>query len=202
MNKILVIFLLIGVLFISGCVEETPTGQIASKETEMGEPKVTTSTTVPTTTTSTTSTTTTIAKMKLVGETLQIENMKYKVMNVYTSPIVGTEMLYEQADGIYVIITLSIENTGKESNYIAYTDFSIKDYQDRTYDVDMMGNVYLDTMGVTALPSIKDLGAGLTTQGSIVFDVPKNDKGLVLEIKGPGLFSGTGTIIIGDISDL
>ena len=52
MRKILVALLLIGVLFISGCVEETPTDQTIGKETEIGEPKVTTSTTVPTTTTS------------------------------------------------------------------------------------------------------------------------------------------------------
>lgn len=136
-------------------------------------------------------------KSPSVGDVLEIEDMKYSIEEVFTSDVLGN-YLYQEADGIYVIVKLSIENAGKNSVYVNYEDFKIVDNQGRIYDVDMMGNVYLETMGFSALPSYKKIGPGLTTNGYIVFDVPENDKGLSLAVKEPY----TRFIMIGDISDL
>lgn len=48
----------------------------------------------------------------------------------------------------------------------------------------------------------KELGAGLETSGEVVFDIPEDDKGLVLEISGEGSFSDKRYVNIVDVSEL
>lgn len=135
-----------------------------------------------------------------IGDMVTVENIKYTVTDAFTLPYVGTGYYGKEADGIFVVITLSMENVGKESEYISSSQFGLIDNQDRKYDVSTEAIIYLGSMGFDALIFDK-LGPGLKTEGSIIFDVPSDDKGLKLKISG-GLFKGSKTVEIGDVSSL
>lgn len=135
-----------------------------------------------------------------IGDAVDVDNLKYTVVSATSLPFVGNGMLMEEADGIFILLTLSIENTGKDSEYLNVANFELNDYQGRSYDPDTGASIYLNTMGYDAL-IFDNLGPGLKTEGSLVFDVPADDKGLVLEISG-GLFSGSTAVSIGDVGGL
>lgn len=123
-----------------------------------------------------------------IGDKVNVDEFQYSVKEAFTLPVVGSEYLMEQADGVFVILVLDIENIGKESEYLSSARFNLRDDKDRKYDVDISAGVYLETMGYESLLFDK-LGPGLSTEGSIVFDVPEDDTGLKLEISG-GLLGG------------
>lgn len=153
-------------------------------------------------TTTTIMTTTTIAKPYDYEreQIFAIGDVKYAVAeDVLTFPILGSEFYSVQADGIYVVIGIAVENAGDDEIYFSFSSFKLKDYKNRKYDASTTGAIYLQSMGLTAMPMMKELGPGLSTSGYIVFDVPENDKGLILEISGPGLLAGKKTVNIGDI---
>jgi ABC-type oligopeptide transport system substrate-binding subunit len=160
--------------------ETEPTGQTISKETEQPQKSL------PSETPSQSSVT--------------INNIDYRVTEVIALPMVGG-MYYKEADGIFVIITLEIKNNAKDAFYLTSNDFKLKDYKGRTYSVDSSSIVYLKTMYYDPL-IYKKLGPDLLTEGSIVFDVPEDDRELILEIEGRGIIPETKTVVIGDVSNL
>lgn len=135
-----------------------------------------------------------------IGDEVPVGEFQYSIKEAFTLPILGSGYLIEQADGVFVILVLEIENIGKESEYLSSARFKLRDDRDRKYDADISAGVYLETMGYESLIFDK-LGPGLTTEGSIVFDVPEDDTGLKLEISG-GLLGGKAEILIGDVASL
>jgi len=139
-------------------------------------------------------------KVHNIGDNIKIKDIEYSVNEIFTLPIVASDSLYEEADGIFMIISLTIKNNGKDEVFLSGNSFKIKDSQGRIYKTDITAGVYLSTMGFDPFV-FKTLGAGLQTSGEIVFDVPEDDTGLILEITGEGLFSDTIKVEIGDVAD-
>lgn len=135
-----------------------------------------------------------------IGDAVTIGNLQYNVTDAFTSPLVGSGLWAEFPKGSYVVIIVEIENVGKESEFISSGVFSLTDSQDRKYDVDS-ASFYLSYMGFNVI-LFDNLGPGLTTRGSILFDVPKDDTGLRLKITGGWLSSTKEYIEIGDVADL
>lgn len=135
-----------------------------------------------------------------IGDPVIVGNLKYIVTDAFATPVVGGGFITKEADGIFLILTISIENIGKDSEYISSGNFKLTDYKDRNYKVDS-AMFYLSTMGYEAL-IFDDLGPGLTPEGSIIFDVPEDDKGLELIISGGFLSGIKRSVKIGDVSDL
>jgi len=136
-----------------------------------------------------------------VGDKITVDNVDYVVNEVFTLPVVGSEYANKEADGIFVIVSIEIKNNKNNEIFLTSGDFKLKDSQGRTYNADASAGFYLDTMGYKSF-MFKQLGAGLSTKGEIVFDVPKDDTGLVLEISGEGIFSGSKNVVIGDVANL
>lgn len=136
-----------------------------------------------------------------IGDAIKIEDLSYSVNEIMALPIIGSDYMYQEAKGIFIVASISVKNNGKKSAYIGTNNFKLIDSQDREYKADSMDSVYLSTMGFEALPVFEDLGAGLQAEGYLVFDVPADDTGMKLKIDGTGLFSGSGYIILGDVSD-
>ena len=127
--------------------------------------------------------------------------MEYTVgEEVFVLPVIGSDYIQKEADGTFIILSVAIKNNGKNEVFLTSNSFKIKDSQGRKYNADTGASMYLGTMGFNGL-IFKTLGAGLLTNGDIVFDVPTDDTGLILEITGEGLFADTMSVKIGDVSD-
>lgn len=135
-----------------------------------------------------------------MNQTIPIGSMEYKVTDAFTSEYIGTSYVGQEADGIFVIITLEIANNGKDTVHLFANDFKMTDDVSRTFDTSS-ASIYLSSFGYQPL-LFKDLNPGLTTEGSLVFDVPQDSKGLILKVSGTGIFSGTEDVNIGDVSKL
>ena len=91
---------------------------------------------------------------------------------------------FEQADkqavpaGVFLVINLTVTNNGKEPRSLSATDFALIDSQGRRYGVD--GEATELAAGV--LNKNRRLGIavqpGLTKDSAVVFDIPRDAKGL------------------------
>lgn len=112
-----------------------------------------------------------------VGEpvTLLTDGWIVTVTGVTTQATLHLGRETKAAIGVYVRVALSFENTKKEADRLDGGDFAITDSQGRKYEP----YTRQDEVGSRVNP-------GLTATGSITFDLPPDDTGLVL--KGPGGF--------------
>ncbi len=82
----------------------------------------------------------------------------------------------EKADGIFIILDVTIENMGKESNNILIGSYvKILDDQGRTFEHNPTAEIYLKDDAFT----FTQLQPGLPKRGKIVFDVPENINGKI-----------------------
>jgi len=143
----------------------------------------------------------TAGKIFNLGDKVAIGGMEYTVdKDVFATPALGSGYVNKQADGIFIVLSITIKNNGKNEVFLTSNSFKLKDFQEREYNADAGAGIYLSTMGLNGLV-LKNLGAGLSTNGGIVFDVPADDTGLVLEITGEGIFAGTEYVKIGNVAD-
>ncbi len=140
-----------------------------------------------------------VAPAEVIGKAFTVGSVQYNITKVFTSSVIGNG-IYKFADGIYVLIGMTIENEGKDYTLLNSGSFIIEDAEGRKYNADTTAMIYLSSWGYQPL-LLKNLGGGLTTAGYIVFDVPKDDKGLELLID-TGIFDKDKRIIIGDVAML
>jgi len=112
------------------------------------------------------------------------QSIRYSVQNVKTLSSVGRGNLAEEASGIFVVVKLKVENVGKESFDLSTRVFRLIDDQDREYDVDTRAMAYVDNAIV-----FEQVNPGVTVNGTILFDVPRDQEGRQLEISPAGLLS-------------
>ncbi len=104
-----------------------------------------------------------------VGDRVTVGDRAYTITDVKSSASVGdNEYTKKEATGIYVLVTMTIENTGKESSTMSTNDVKIIDSEGRTFES--------DTQAWAALKDnilLKQIQPGLPVTGETVFDVPK-----------------------------
>jgi len=168
--KILIAMLIVGLVLVSGCVEEVPT---------KGTPTTTTTTTSPTkgitttpTTTPKTTTTTTPSELNLkIGETAKTSELEVTVENVFKTRVIGDKYgNYWAKDGhVLILAHVIVKNVGSDSeHYVSPSDFSISDEAGRKYDQPYM-RIDGRFEGARLLP-------GEYAEGLIAFEVPENAK--------------------------
>jgi len=91
-----------------------------------------------------------------------------------------------EADGIFYVISLKVENKGKESKNIFTPRFKIIDNKGRSYDPDTEAEIYASSYYKHTFNLGDQLQPGLPVEGVKVFDLPSSAKGLKLEIRGIG----------------
>jgi len=127
-----------------------------------------------------------------IGDRVVVGERAYTVTNVKTASYVGDEYYKVKADGIFVIVSMTIENIGKESGTMSTNDAKIIDSQGRTYESDneawssLNDNLFL-----------KQIQPGLPAKGETIFDVPK---GITcnLEVSEGGWGTDTKLIALGN----
>ncbi len=103
-----------------------------------------------------------------IGDRVTVGDRAYTITNIRTTAFVGDEYTKTTATGVYVLVTMTIENTGKESDTMSSGDLKIVDLQGRTFESDT--NAWA-TLKDNIL--LKQIQPGLPVTGETIFDVPK-----------------------------
>ena len=112
------------------------------------------------------------------GDEVKVGEMVYVVDSAHTAQYIGTDFMGVQADGIFVVVDLTIKNTGSETKHISSSFMKIVDGEGRIFESDEEAWIYYDDNLV-----FKQLQPGLSTRGKVIFDVPK-DATLYLQVSG------------------
>jgi hypothetical protein len=149
---IFVLFFLLIVLLGSG--DSSNTGKQVQNQAKTDQ-------TTPATTEST-------AAVYKVGDRVVVGERAYTITNVRTASSIGDDFTKKEATGIYVIVTMTIENIGKETGTMSTNDVKIIDSQGRTFESDSSAWASLKDNIL-----LKQIQPGLPVKGETIFDVPK-----------------------------
>jgi hypothetical protein len=86
----------------------------------------------------------------------------------------GDTFLGEKANGVFVILDVKVENTGKTAKYLSDSYIKLIDDQDREFTASTMDAIYLKPEGSALM--FEQLNPGIVKTGKIVYDVPKGLK--------------------------
>lgn len=81
---------------------------------------------------------------------------------------VGSDVLGQDAQGQYVLVHMTVTNTGDEAQYFDGSSQKAFDAQDREFSADTTAAVYLGD----ANSFLNQINPGITVEGTVVFDVP------------------------------
>lgn len=108
-----------------------------------------------------------------IGEAVELEGTRYVVESVRTASTVGSEFFEEQANGIYVIVDLTIENLKDETKVFSDTAAVFRANNDKSYSTDTDGT--FAALGDDGEPLIfEEMQPDLPKTGMLVFDVPES----------------------------
>jgi hypothetical protein len=97
---------------------------------------------------------------------VSVGGLTYSIKSVSRASTVGPEFLQQQADGEFIIIRISVSNTGHDPATLTDSDFHLQS-----------GNVKYDTSSKGMMSGgffLDKLNPGVTKTGNLVFDVPAN----------------------------
>lgn len=103
-----------------------------------------------------------------IGDRVVVGERAYTITDVRTASSIGNDFTKQTASGIFVIVTMTVENIGKESATMTTGDVKIIDSEGRTFES--------DTEAWSALEEnilLKQIQPGLPVMGQTIFDVPK-----------------------------
>ena len=135
-------------------------------------------------------------KTAKIGDTVSDGDLAFTVQDMKTAATVGNSFSKKTAQGLYYILSVKIQNNGKETKTINASDFKITDSQGRKYDYSQDGQTAVELGEGTTDLFLQQVQPGLGVNGSIVFDIPKDDTGLKLLAQGD-LFSHGVTVDLG-----
>ena len=103
-------------------------------------------------------------------------------MNVQTKDVVGdNEYLRKKASGTFKIVKISLNNNQKDAITVSSGDFKLIDSKSREFSTSTEGET---AVGYDKTFFLKKVNPGITEEGYIVFDIPKDATGLKLKAKG------------------
>lgn len=174
-KKIISILVILSAVFITlGCTDTSSNTQPAETETQESTPEQTPAT-------------------YKIGDRVVVGDRAYTVTDVKTTAFVGDEYTKREAVGVYALISMTIENIGKESSTMISSDVKIVDDQGRTFESD--SNAWIALKDNILL---KQIQPGLPVKGETVFDVPKGINA-TLQVTDGGLFTDPVSISLGTI---
>jgi len=114
-----------------------------------------------------------------IGNTVVIGNITYKVTSTSTTHNVGGDLFGENADGIFIIVDMEMENRGTKSVQMLNNYFKLIDSKGREFETDNGAWIHLENNVF-----LKQLQPSLPTSGQMVFDVPTTTESYMMEIDG------------------
>ena len=119
-----------------------------------------------------------------VGSTVNDGDLAFTVQSVDTAQTVGNSFSQKTAQGQYVILTVKIQNNGKDTKTINASDFTVVDSQGRKYDYSTDGQTAMEMTDGSTSFFLQQIQPSLSVTGKIVFDVPASATGLKLMAQG------------------
>ena len=123
-----------------------------------------------------------------VGDEVQIGNMAFRVNEIAFRKTIGNEMVNETADGVFMLVSISMMNTSKKSLTIDNSLFKLQDSNGAEYEFSTKGSTTLEMTGSTTL-FLKQCQPNIPTNGVLIFEVP-NESDYVLSLSD-GMWSGS-----------
>lgn len=135
-------------------------------------------------------------KSAKVGDTVNDGDLAFTVQFVDNSQTIGGVYTQKTAQGTYYILTVKIQNNGKDTKTINASDFTVVDSQGRKYDYSNDGQTAMEMSNGNTSFFLQQIQPSLSVTGKIVFDVPQTATGLKLMAQGD-IFSTPVSIDLG-----
>jgi hypothetical protein len=118
-------------------------------------------------------------------EPVQLGYFVYRANKVKELEEIKGQFSNQKADGIYQVIALVAGNIDKEPRYIDSAMFRLVDNQNRSYMTSTDGAIAFE-LNVQSDTNIflKPVNPSIVAKGALIFDVPKDAEGLMLEVSG------------------
>lgn len=123
-------------------------------------------------------------KTAKVGDTVNDGDLAFTVQSVDNTQTIGNSFTQKTAQGTYYILTVKIQNNGKDTKTINASDFSVVDSQRRKYDYSNDGQTAMEMSNGATSFFLQQIQPSLSVTGKIVFDVPASATGLKLMAQG------------------
>ncbi|GAA4284042.1 DUF4352 domain-containing protein [Brevibacterium daeguense] len=120
-----------------------------------------------------------------VGDTVSAGDFEVSVTEVEAGVSrVGDEFLNEEPQGQFVLVSMTITNTGDSAVMFTSSDVTLLDAEGRQHSADGAASMYIEDSNAF----LEEINPGNTVEGIIAFDIPEGIEPQVLEFSG-GLFS-------------
>lgn len=122
-----------------------------------------------------------------IGDPVQVGDMVFQVNEIGFAKTIGNDFVKETADGIFLLINMSMKNISKKSKTIDNSLFKLQDKEGAEYEFSTKGSTTLEMSGNKTL-FLKQCQPNIVTSGILVFEVPK--EGNYLLHMSDGMWSG------------
>lgn len=123
-----------------------------------------------------------------LNQEAQDKDLKFTVLDVTTSSTIGNSYFAEDAQGMFHVVQVKIENTGKETVSFDSSMAQVVDDQGRTFDRSIDGQTAMITSNDGVDLFLQQIQPGLSVTGNLVFDLPESIESAYINLKG-GFFS-------------
>ncbi|CAG7651682.1 DUF4352 domain-containing protein [Paenibacillus allorhizosphaerae] len=133
-----------------------------------------------------------IAKL---DEEVKAKNLSFVVSEPKITNVIGkNQFLQKKTENQYVVVKIKVTNNDKDARTIDSNMFKIKDSAGKEYSADSGADIYINESGNTFF--LKKINPGLTASGHVVFEMPKDLKGLVITCdSGIGFMAGATAVV-------
>ncbi len=119
-----------------------------------------------------------------IGDSIQAGQFSWKITKVQTASQVGEEfygtLMGEKADGIFIILSVEVKNTGTSAEYLMDSFLILVDEEGREFSPSSSAAIWIKPAGSALL--FEQVNPGITKKGKIVYDVPTDVKSFDLKI--------------------
>ncbi|MDR2947587.1 MAG: DUF4352 domain-containing protein [Prevotella sp.] len=109
-----------------------------------------------------------------IGKEVSVGHFSYTVNSINFRKSVGDEFIGETADGIYLLVNLSIKNTSDETRTLDNSCFYLTDANNVKFEFAVDASTALELSGHKTL-FLKDCQPRIKTNGVLIFEVPEKD---------------------------
>lgn len=118
-----------------------------------------------------------------IGSIVNVGNFQYQVYSLNFIKTIGDELYSETANGVFMIINLSVKNISKTTRTLDNSFFAIYDNNGNKYEYSEEGTTALEMSGSES-NFLKDLHPNIPVNIKLVFEVPKRNGSYILEVSG------------------
>lgn len=124
------------------------------------------------------------AKMYGLNETVQDGDLAFTVTNVETVETLGNQFTKKDAQGIFYVVTLKIENKGNKTATFDSSMAKVTDDQGREFERSIEGQTAKGMAQGNVDLFLQQIQPSLSVTGDLVFDLPADMKNPMLVVKG------------------